>query len=115
MEIVIDKELTVRQLAQIFSKKYPFLKIDVYNRGEEVSNDCFHTLHQISNMKDPQNFTILPEMSIGQIEQLFWDELGLQIAILRRVGHSWVNTPLTNDWTLERQNEITQHIFASMA
>lgn len=108
MEIIIDKRLTINQLAHIFSATYPFLKIQIYHYGEEMSHDSFHRLHEISNMKNPQNFTILPEMTICKIEQFFWEQLGLQIAVFRKEGNSWINTAFTNNWTLEQQNKITE-------
>ena len=114
MEIIIDKEMTVRELTRVFSKVYTFLKIEVFYRGNEVSYDSFHILNEISNMKSPQNIVILPTLTICQIEQMFWEELGIQIEIFCKVGNSWLPTSLTNNWTLERQNQIAQHIFGEL-
>jgi hypothetical protein len=115
MKIVVDKEMTVNQLARAFNEVYPFLKIEVYHRGNEVGADCFHTLGEISKMKKPSVLIITPTMSIEQIERFFWEELGLQVAVFRKVGNSWINTSFTNDWTLERQNQMGKNIFWAIA
>ncbi|WP_337042349.1 hypothetical protein [Emticicia sp. 17c] len=115
MEIVIDKEMTVNQLASIFHEIYPFLRIEVYHRGQEVSNDCFHALHEISSMKKPASFSIMSDMTIKQVEDFFWEELGLQVAVFRKVGNSWLHTAFTNNWTLERQNRMGMNIFGAIA
>lgn len=115
MKIVVDKEMTVNRLARTFNEVYPFLKIEVYHKGDEVSTDCFRTLEEISSMKKPSVFIIAPTMTIQEIETFFWEELGLQVAVFRRVGNSWIHTSFTNDWTLERQNRTGMNIFGAIA
>lgn len=114
MKIVVDKEMSVNQLAKAFNEVYPFLKIEVYHRGNEMSTDAFHTLDDISSLKSPSVFIISPAMTIEQIEQYFWDKLGLQVSVFRKVGNSWIHTSFTNNWTLERQNDIGRNIFSSI-
>ncbi|GAB3519934.1 hypothetical protein [Emticicia fontis] len=115
MKIVVDKEMTVHQFARAFNEVYPFLRIEIYHMGNEVSTDCFHTLEEISSMKNPSVFIISPSMTIEQIETFFWEELGLQVAVFRKVGNSWIHTSFTNNWTLERQNRMGRNIFGEIA
>ncbi len=111
MEMIVYKDLTVSQLTHIFSENYPLLKIEIYHCGEEMSHDCFHTLHEISNMKNPQNFTILPEMSFSNIEEIFWEKLGLQVVVFRKIRNEWVPTSVMGNYTLEHQNQVTEGVF----
>ncbi|RYU95415.1 hypothetical protein [Emticicia agri] len=115
MKIIVDKDMIVNQLARIFNEHYPYLRIEIYHNGNEISTDCFHTLEEISSMKKPSEFTIIPTMTIDQIEAFFWEELGLQVAVFRKVGNSWIHTSFTNDWTLERQNRTGRNIFGAIA
>ncbi|RZK13769.1 MAG: hypothetical protein EOO43_17375 [Flavobacterium sp.] len=55
MEIVVDKEMSVSQLARSFNEIYPFLKIEIYHNGNEVSTDCFHNLLDREKYYTPQN------------------------------------------------------------
>jgi len=110
MEISVEKDMTVENLVKVFSKIYPFLKIEIYYRGEEMHSDSFHTLGRLSSIKKPDSFMILPTMTTLQIEQLFWEKMGLQVVIFRKISNSWVATAFTNNLTLERQNQITENI-----
>ena len=115
MKIVIDKEMTANQLARVFHEAYPFLKIEIYHQGDEMSFDVFHTLNEISSIKKGEEFMVVSDMTIEQIEYLFWEKLGLQIAIFRKVGNSWLHTAFTNNWTLHRQNQMGKNIFGAIA
>ncbi len=113
MEITVEKDMKVENLAKIFSEKYPFLKIAIYYEGEEVHFDSFHTLGNLSSIKKPESFILLPTMTTEKIEQLFWDKMGLQVAVFRKIGNTWVSTAFTNNLTLERQNQIAESIYRS--
>ncbi len=114
MEIAINKEMTVKQLTRVFNEVYPFLKLEVYCRGDEVSSDSFHTLLMISSMKNPQNFIITSSMTVSEVENEFWESMGLQVAIFRKMGSSWLRTAFTNSWTLERQNHIGESMYVTL-
>lgn len=113
MGISIEKDMKVESLVKVFSEKYPFLKIEIYYGGEEIHFDSLHTLANLSSIKKPESFILLPTMTTAQIEQLFWEKMGLQVAIFRKIGNSWVSTAFTNNLTLERQNQITEDIYFS--
>lgn len=114
MEIIIDKKMTIKQLTKVFNEVYPFLKLEVYCRGEEVSSDSFHTLASVSSMKNPENLMISPKMTVSEVENEFWETLGLQVAIFRKMGSSWLRTAFTNSWTLERQNHIGENMYVTL-
>ncbi|MNF16790.1 hypothetical protein D3C80_2199700 [compost metagenome] len=39
------------------------------------------------------------------VEKDFWEKLGLSAQIFRKSGNLWIETSLTDDWTLARQND----------
>ncbi len=110
MKIRVKKDMTVRELTTVFRKIYPFLKIEVYYKGQEMHSDSFHTLGKLSSTKTPEDFELLPAMSIKQVEQLFWDKMGLQIAVFRKIGNTWLYTAFTNNLTLKRQNQLVESL-----
>ncbi|MBA4848959.1 hypothetical protein [Emticicia sp. BO119] len=114
MEINVRKEMRVNELAKTFIEKYPLLKMEIYNNGEEMNRDSFHTLANLSSKKEPENFTILPDMTSGNVEKLFWDKMGLQVTIFRRIGHTWSPLSFTNHFTLEYQNRITENMASDL-
>lgn len=45
------------------------------------------------------------DMPVSAVEQLFQDYFGLSAQVFRKSGGSWLETSLTDDWTLKRQND----------
>lgn len=48
---------------------------------------------------------ITEDMPVSTLEQLFQDYFGLSAQVFRKSGRSWLETSLTDDWTLKRQND----------
>lgn len=55
--------------------------------------------------KDKAKVEILANMTVNELEQLFKTKFGLNIQIFRKSGNSWLETTVTDNWTLEKQNE----------
>ena len=47
-------------------------------------------------------------MTVAELESLFNNEYGIKINVSRKAGKSWIETNITNNWTLEKQNEQGQ-------
>jgi hypothetical protein len=92
-------------LIRQFNEIYPFLRLEIYYRGEEMS-DAVHPykLSDILHKRLVEGFVILPEMKVSEVENLFWENMGIQISIFRKSGKTWLESSFTNYWSLERQN-----------
>ena len=111
-EIVIDAETRISHLIKKFNKLFPFLRIEVFKRGEDVSVDHRDfRLFDISSNKNPSSFKFDGESKVIDVETLFKEKLGLHIAIFRKMGTSIVETTFTSDWTLNHQNLKGEEIF----
>ena len=44
-------------------------------------------------------------MTVTDLEQNFSDVYGLSIQVFRKSGDVWLETTITDGWTLEKQNE----------
>jgi hypothetical protein len=44
-------------------------------------------------------------MTVAELEQQFSDVYGLSVQIFRHSGKAWLETTVTDKWTLEKQNE----------
>jgi hypothetical protein len=42
--------------------------------------------------------------TVASLEQEFLEKAGLKVKVYRRFCNVWIETTLTNDWTLEQQN-----------
>lgn len=107
MEILVNANLTATDLVKRFNEFYPFLRLEIYYRGEEMGAASHHCLlKEIVNKKTVEAFVIVPEMKVSEVEELFWDKMGLQVSIFRKSGKTWLESSYTNYWSLERQNNL---------
>ncbi len=107
MEILVEQKMKVADLVRRFSEVYPFLRLEVYFRGEEISNAAHHsTLREVTRMRTPLGFSLLPEMKVSEVEELFWKKMGVQVAVFRKAGNTWLEASFTNYWSLARQNAL---------
>ena len=106
MELFVNDEMKVAELVSKFSEIYPFLRLEVYYLGEEISNAAHdNLLKDVTKRKLPHNFSLQPENTVAEAEELFWKKMGVQIAIFRKSGKTWLEASYTNYWSLERQNK----------
>jgi hypothetical protein len=113
--IKIDGDTRISNLLKKFNNNFPFLKIEISRRGEDYSRDHRDfKLFELATVKKPQEFWIYEDMKVIDVEEIFKNSLGLQIAIYRKMGKSLVETTFTSQWTLSHQNEKGQEIFSAI-
>ena len=44
-------------------------------------------------------------MTVGELEKLFRERFGANIQVSRKSGTLWLETTMTDNWTLKQQNE----------
>jgi hypothetical protein len=42
---------------------------------------------------------------VQDVEQLLWDAFGLSVQVFRKSGNLWLETTVTDQWSLAYQNE----------
>jgi len=105
--ISIFEGQTIGAIQKIFAEHFPFLKIEFFKILE---------LNGIRiNKKLENNYGLfrLPETEISlsegrtiqSLKQNFFETTGLTAKIFRKSGNVWIETSLTDDWSLDRQNE----------
>jgi hypothetical protein len=107
MKLFVKPEIKANDLIRHFNEIYPFLRLEIYNQGEEMSNACHDfKLSDIVHKKAIEGFVILPEMKVSEVESSFWENMGIQISVFRKSGKTWLESSFTNYWSLERQNNL---------
>jgi len=107
MILFVKPDIKATDLIRQFNEIYPFLRLEIYYRGEEMS-DAYHNckLCEIVHKKTVESFVISPEMKVSEVENLFWENMGIQISVFRKSGKTWLESSFTNYWSLERQNTL---------
>jgi len=124
MQIIIDDTKNVQTLQSEFNQLFPYLRLllvkiqpdqengKIMQDQPQLTQNTSLLQYRITNDQAP--FYIYPEMTVAELEQQFTKLYGLEPVILRKSGNVWIETSITDDWTLEEQNTqgelITQQI-----
>ena len=119
MKLYIEKESQIEGIKKLFTAFYPFLKIEFYKKPLRTNNPFAKkeavpqqmALMQFAAMPGRKGIDISQDRTVKDLENDF-ESFGLFAEVLRKSGNVWIETSLTNDWTLQQQNlegeEITQ-------
>ncbi len=111
MKLSVSSEIKTNELIRQFSEIYPYLRLEIYHKGREMG-DAAHqaNLSDIINNKTFENFEIISEMTVAEVETSFWEKMGIQISIFRKSGRTWLESSYTNYWSLEKQNNLGKEL-----
>jgi hypothetical protein len=113
MKIHLSKGNTIRQIQEVFSQKFPYLKLVFFTKPHKaykgspakfLISDSDVTLESLEKKPHSGDLYIEPEMPTWQVERLFEEEFGLHVQVFRKSGNTWLETSVTDDLTLEEQN-----------
>ena len=108
MKITINDHRKIYNIQKEFTEKFPYLRIEFFSKTEENSertmNACAWTVGECRSTHESGTIIILPQMTVAELEQIFRNMYGLSIQIFRKSGMVWLETTVTNSWTLEEQN-----------
>ena len=105
MKLKIGKGETIKNIQQSFNNIYPFLKIEFVRKKalqkEKLDvNECI-----IMPFDEPTvDIDINSDQTVKSLETEFKTKANMDIKVYRRFCNVWIETTLTDDWTLEQQN-----------
>ncbi len=122
MHLVINANKLIKDVQQEFTSAFPYLKIEFFRNGE-VRKDRYPATMLIaqnrslkdawSRKKEEGELDIPDTLTVGELENLFMDRFGLSVQVFRRSGNLWLETTMTDNWTLKQQNDHGKEISAS--
>jgi hypothetical protein len=113
MSVVLQvrRNKTVNDIQSGFSAAYPFLKIDMYKpsgRGQFEGGRLklgYSTLLGVAGILEEGELLIFDSMTVGQLEKAFLEKFGMLVQVSRKSGSVWLETTMTDRWTLKQQND----------
>jgi hypothetical protein len=108
MTLYISQNKTLRETQEDFNNAYPFLRIEFYRHTEpgfarrHLTNSMLMTA---AGLKRNGELAIPDSMTVGELEQSFLEKFGLNIQLSRKSGNLWLETTMTDSWTLKQQND----------
>jgi hypothetical protein len=121
MQLRITPTRLISEVQQEFNKEYPFLKLEFFR--DKVSQQQEYATNQViphtRRIGDGQGaiadgvIEIGENMKVKELEKIFKDQFRLNVQVYRRSGNLWLQTTMTDDWTLKNQNEHGMEISLS--
>lgn len=108
MVLHILQSRTLKEAQDEFNSAYPFLRIEFYRNTEpgfariHLKNSMMLTA---AGLKRNGDIEINDLMTVGELENIFKEKFGLQVQVSRRSGTLWLETTMTDNWTLKQQND----------
>jgi hypothetical protein len=119
MQLEIYAERLIIDVQKDFTSTYPFLKIEFFRNGG-ARQDRYPTKHKFDDKtklkhawlwkKDKGHLDVNDAMSVLELENAFIDQFGLSAQVYRRSGNIWLETTMTDNWTLKQQNDHGREI-----
>lgn len=114
MELKIEKGTLIKDIQKQFNAAYPYLKIEFFKQqafaGEKSISATDRTnppmpVSKIERFSKSASINIEGKRTTAQLEQDFREISGISIKLYRKSGSLWIETTLTDSWSLEKQNE----------
>lgn len=110
--IKIDQHTKLHEIQSAFSASFPYLKIEFFKSpclGTQLPairqlRSHSETALGIDWMHIETEIQFDHLFKVREIQDIFLRETGLHAQIFRRAGNMWIETSLTEEWTLSQQN-----------
>ncbi len=118
INIPYQGKMTLTELKAAFNLQFPFLKCEFFYHPHSdgkgsLKKDMITTNPRIEQL-NPQIQTgtlrFTAETTVHDLEELMWQQCGLAIQVFRKSGAIWLETTVTDQWTLGFQNEQGQEL-----
>ena len=112
MYLHIAPNSIISNIQDEFNRLFPFLKIEFFNKKSYARSNFSASqlipLHRKIGecqlgIKD-DDIEIDNEMKVSELEKLFKDRFSLAVKVFRKSGNLWLETTMTDNWSLQQQN-----------
>ena len=112
MKITINDQRKIFAIQEEFNHFFPYLKLEFFSKPhtygganeKKFMKSNSKTLGECRTIHHAGQITIEPGMTVAELEQHFRDVFGLGVQVFRQSGRTWLETTVTDGWTLEEQN-----------
>jgi hypothetical protein len=108
MVLPILQNRTLNETQQDFNNAYRYLRIEFYRDSERgFTRKHFNNgvMMNAAGLKKNGEIEINDITTVGQLENEFLEKFGLHVQVSRRSGIIWLETTMTDNWTLKQQND----------
>jgi hypothetical protein len=107
----INQTKSITEIQREFSDIFPFLKIEFFKKSHNTfggnSNKEIISKTDSIKIKEIGEIFITESMTVNELEQRFKTQFGLNIQIFRKHGKTWIETTVTDNWSLtNKMNKV---------
>jgi hypothetical protein len=113
MKITIADSRPLEAVKEEFNSNFPYLRIEFFLKPHKAGEpsprkqlrSSERTIGECRTVHNEGHLTINPWMTVTELEERFHDMYGLNVQLFRKSGKLWLETTVTDSWTLEQQNQ----------
>lgn len=113
MDIILTADQTLEQIAQEFHQHFPGLRLEFFAHphanGVLSADEDRLPLHlrasEAGYCPPTARLHISGNEKVAMLEKYFQETFGLGVQVLRRSGNLWLQTGVTDEWTLRKQDQ----------
>ncbi len=105
------KQRTVNDVQHDFNKAYPYLNIEFYDKVHNMRGPLYkQRMNKSASLRaagltEEGELTTSDMMTVGDLENTFRHKFGAVVQVTRKSGSIWLETSMTDNWTLKHQND----------
>ncbi len=112
MLLKITPNRLISEIQKEFNKAFPFLKLEFFknksfSRSDFSAKQLIPATRKISDSHTTNtdgDIEIKEEMKVNELEKIFKEQFCLAVQVFRKSGTVWLETTMTDNWTLLQQN-----------
>jgi hypothetical protein len=113
MKINIKDNKKISSIQKEFSQAFPYLKIEFFSQSHKIGApsskktmlQATKILKECRSVHSTGSITISAKTTVAELEQNFLDVFGLSVQVFRKSGRAWLETTVTDGWSLDKQNK----------
>lgn len=115
--------MSLATVQKLFSDVFPFLKIEFFEPESKIGGNAAlrrrlrsteRILADYRRNGEVQEIKVEPGMSVNELEKRFSNLYKLSTHVFRKSGNVWLETTITDGWSLEEQNQQGEIITLQM-
>lgn len=111
--MIITADRTIHDIQEEFLWEFPYLRLEFFTRvfnagqisGTKNIKPSNKTLKECRTLQHEGSVNITPDLTVAKLNEIFRETYGLGIMVYRKSGKVWLETTVTDSWTLGEQNK----------
>jgi len=111
MKIEVTENLSIEDLQKAFENHFKFLRLMFFKKPHglkegSAKKDVLAGNTNLSTLISKKGSLSFDEnTTVNELEIMFKERVGLNAQVFRKSGKTWIETTVTDNWSLKKQNE----------